>query len=160
MFTGLVPPVMTNSNFRNTYSIVGFCAIDYRVTPVRYGIGQGNNNAENFAVQVQLGVLSGVFLPYDVIVLDRAAIHTGKGNSILEDWLWDNYRIFLLLLPARTPEWNPIELVWNILVQRLGVFSLRLIKEMGRHSLVQASEIILRNITHAEVDGCYRECGV
>jgi len=93
-------------------------------------------------------------------VLDRAVIHTGKGNSILEDWLWDNYRIFLLLLPARTPEWNPIELVWNILVQRLGVFSLRLIKEMGRHSLVQASEIILRNITHAEVDGCYRECGV
>jgi len=160
VFTGLVPPVMTNSDFRNTYSIVGFCAIDCRVTPVRYGIGQGNNNAENFAVQVQLGVLSGFFLPYDVIVLDRAVLHTGKGNSILEDWLWDNYRIFLLLLPARTPEWNPIELVWNILVQRLGVFSLRLIKEMGRHSLVQASEIILRNITHAEVDGCYRECGV
>ena len=100
MFTGLVPPVMTNSNFRNTYSIVGFCAIGCRVTPVRYGIGQANNNAENFAVQVQLGVLLGFFLPYDVIVLDRAAIYTGKGNSILEDWLWNNYWICLLLLPA------------------------------------------------------------
>jgi len=62
VFTGLVPPVMKNSDFRNTYSIVGFCAIDCRVTPVRYGIGQGNNNAENFAVQVQLGVFVGFSL--------------------------------------------------------------------------------------------------
>lgn len=102
---------MTNSDFSNTYSIVGFCTIDCRVSPIRFGIGQGNNNAEYFAVQVQLGVLSRFFLPYDVIVLDRAAIHTGKGNSILEDWLWDILQILLLLLPARSPEWNPIELV-------------------------------------------------
>ena len=47
----------------------------------------------------------------------------------------------MLLLPARTLEWNPIELVWNILAQRLGVFSLHLIKNMRSHSLVQASEI-------------------
>ena len=160
VFTGLVPPVMTNSDFWNTYSIVGLCAIDCRVTPVRYGIGQGNNNAENFVMQVQLGVLLGFFLPCDVIILDRAAVHTGKGNYILENWLWNNYWICLLFLHARTLTWHPIKLVWNILVQQLGVFSLYLIKKMGSHSLVQASERILRNITHAKVDGCYRECGV
>ena len=91
---------------------------------------------------------------------DRAAIHTGGYNTILADWLWDNYRIFLLLLPARTPEWNPIELVWNILVQRLKVFSLFLVEKMGQHSLVQASQIILDNISYAEVEGCFRKCGL
>ena len=104
VFTGVVPPVMTHSDFRNTYSIVGFCGIDFRTTPIRYGISQGINDSEHFAVQVQLAVLSGFLLPYDVLVLDRAAIHTGGQNTILPDWLWDNFRIFLLLLPARTPE--------------------------------------------------------
>ncbi|KAL7524232.1 hypothetical protein ACHAXR_001481, partial [Thalassiosira sp. AJA248-18] len=160
VFTGVVPPIMTNSDFRNTYSIVGFCGIDPRTTPTRFGISQGINNSENFSVQVQLAVLSGFLLPYDVLVLDRAAIHTGGQNTILEDWLWDNYRIFLLLLPARTPEWNPIELVWNILVQRLQVFSLSAAYQMGEHSLVKASEWILNHITHAEVDGCFRKSGV
>ena len=99
-------------------------------------------------------------LPYDVVVLDRAAIHTGGQNTILVDWLWDNFRIFVLLLPARTPEWNPIELVWNIFVQRLNIFSLQVENSMGLHSIVKASEVILCNISHTKVDGCFRKSGV
>lgn len=160
IITGEVPPIMTHSDFRNTYSIVGFCGIDVRVTPLRYTISQGINDAENFAIQVELAVVLGWLLPYDVLVLDNAAIHTGGENSNLGDWLWDNFRIFVLFLPARTPEWNPIELVWNILVQRLQVFSLEVASSLGQHSLVKASQIILDGITHAEVDGCFRRCGV
>ena len=159
VFTGIVPPVLTHSDFRNTYSIVGFCGIDQRTTPLRYGISQGINDATNFAIQVQLAVMSGFLLPYDVLIVDRAAIHTGGCNATLEDWLWDNYRIFMLLLPARTPEWNPIELVWNILVQRLRTFSLHLANQFGKQSLLGASEVILDNITHKEVDGCFRKSG-
>ena len=99
-------------------------------------------------------------LPYDVVVLDRAAIHTGGQNTILVDWLWDNFRIFVLLLPARTPEWNPIELVSNLLVQRLNVFSLQVANSIGLHSIVKASEVILGNISHTKVDGCFRKSGV
>jgi len=159
VFTGDVPAVMTRSDFRNTYSIIGFCGIDNRASPVRYGVVQDNNNADNFAVQVQLALSSGFLLPFDVLVLDRAAIHTGGRNTTLEEWLWNNYRIFLLLLPARTPEWNPIELVWNILVQRLRVFSLHLVTRMGGHSLVHAAQVVLDNISHEEVNGCFKKCG-
>ena len=127
IFTGVVPPVFTSSDFRNTYSIVGFCGIDERSTPMHYSITQGNNNADNFALQVQLAVASGFLKPYDVLVLDRAAIHTGGQNASLKELLWDEYRIFILLLPARTPEWNPIELVCNILVSRLGTISLHFV---------------------------------
>ena len=160
VLTGEVPPIMTHPDFRNTYSIVGFCGIDARTTPLRYSISEGINDAENFAIQVELAVIFGWLLPYDVLVLDRAAIHTGGENCILEDWLWDNFRIFVLLLPARTPEWNPIELVWNILVQRLKIFSLELVNSLGKHSLVQAAQVVLNEITHTNVDGCFRKCGV
>ena len=76
----------------------------------------------------------------------------------LKDWLWGNFEIFLVLLPVRTPEWDPIELVWNIMVQRLAVFSLELIRRFGPHSLVIASQVILNNISHDEVNGCYIKC--
>ena len=151
---------MTHPDFRNTYSIVGFCGIDRRTTPLRYNISEGINTAENFAIQVELAVIAGYLLPYDVLVLDRAAVHTGGENTILEDWLWDNFRIFVLLLPARTPEWNPIELVWNILVQRLQIFSLEIANILGKHSLVHATVFILDGVTHEEVDGCFKKCRV
>jgi transposase len=51
--------------------------------------------------------------------MDNAANHTGKENTVLEDWLWEEHSIFALFLPAQTPEWNPIELVWNCLAQQL-----------------------------------------
>ena len=160
VITGDIPPMMTHPDFRNTYTIVGMCGIDLLTTPLFYSISQGTNDAQNFAEYIELAILSGFLKPGDVLVLDNAAIHTGGENTILEDFLWDNFRIFILLLPARTPEWNPIELVWNILVQRLAVFSLEVANDMGKHSLVQASALILNNITHAEVDGCFRKCGV
>ena len=99
----LFPPILTQSNFRNAYSIVGFYGIDKRRTPVRYTISEGINDATNLGVAVQLAVSSGFLMIGDILVLDRAAIHTGGPNANLEDWLWDKFRIFLLLLPARTP---------------------------------------------------------
>ena len=49
--------------------------------------------------------------------VDYVTTPTGGTSASLKDWLWDNYRIFVLLLPARTSEYNPIELIWNILAQ-------------------------------------------
>ena len=50
VFSGIVPPITTHSDFRNTYTIIGFCGIDSRVTSTRYGIVEGNNVAKNFAI--------------------------------------------------------------------------------------------------------------
>ncbi len=168
VLTGEVPAIKTHPDFRLRYTIVGFCGIDPRVTPVRYGFTLNTNDAESFSHHVLLAIFSGWLLYGDILVLDNATIHNGGVNSDLENWLWSNFRIFLLYLPARTPEWNPIELVWNILVQRLNVFCLNLAKELAQvaqmagessHSLVVASRTVLDNISHEEVRGCYRKSG-
>jgi transposase len=160
VFTGEVPGIMAHPDFRNVYSIVGFCSIDTRVSPVRFGITQNLNDSSSFSMQVVLAVQSGFLQHGDVLVLDNAAIHTGGVNTDLEEWLWANFRIFLLYLPPRVPEWNPIELVWNILVSRLQVFSLEYARLIpGAHSLVAAACHILSEISHHEVMGCYKKSG-
>ncbi len=87
---------------------------------------------------------SGFLQSNDVLVMDNAANHTGKENMVLEDWLWNEHSIFALFLPARTPEWNPIELLWNCLSMRL------------KHN----ATYILDNITHWEVESFYQKSGV
>jgi hypothetical protein len=63
VFTGVVPPIMTHSDFRNTYSIVGFCGIDPRTTPLRYGIWhiQGNQYVRKLCSAYYIGRLFWIF---------------------------------------------------------------------------------------------------
>ena len=106
VLTGEVPPILTKSNFRNAYSIIGFYDIDERCTPVRHTISEGINDATNFGVAVQLAVSSSFLMIGDILVLDRAAIHMGGPNANLEDWLWDNFRIFCIS-PRKDPRVEP-----------------------------------------------------
>jgi hypothetical protein len=82
----------------------------------------------------------------DVLVLDSAANHTGKGNTMLENWLWEEHLVLVLFLPARAPEWNPIELMWNCLTQRLKYFDL--LNITGSHQFVESAATILESINH------------
>lgn len=99
-------------------------------------------------------------LPGDILVLDNAAIHTGKECDALDEWLWEYHGIFVLLLPARTPEWNPIELIWQILVRRLGLYSLSEVARQiaGVDSVAYAAHDVLGSITREEVVQSYNHC--
>jgi hypothetical protein len=157
-FTGIVPPTMTDPDFRNSYSIIGICGISRRSTPVKYRITESTVDAELFAMEMEDAVASGFLRPGDVLVMDNAANHTGKENTVLEDWLWNDHSIFALFLPARTPEWNPIELLWNCLSMRLKHNDWDNIH--GSSRVVHAAIHILDRITHREVERFYRKSGV
>ena len=88
-------------------------------------------------------------------MLDNAAIHDGKEKTVLGEWLWTNFEIYVLFLPPRSPELNPIELVWGILVQRLRVVPLDELRKIGAHSSAIKSKHILAEITHRDVEGCF-----
>ncbi len=85
----------------------------------------------------------------EVLVLDNAANHTGKGNTMLENWLWEEHSVLVLFLPAQAPEWNPIELMWNCLTQRLKYFNL--LNVTGSHRVVESAATILKSITYDEI---------
>ena len=158
--TGIVPATFTTPDFRNTYSIIGFCGINKQSTPVKFRIHEGTNNAELFADEIEWAIVKGFLVEGDVLVLDNAAIHVGKENSVLEDWLWQEFRIFVLFLPARTPEWNPIELMWNALVQRLKAIPLNVIRSINKHAAAKAAEQVLKEFTHDDIAKFYETSGV
>jgi hypothetical protein len=103
-FSGIVPPMMADPDLRNTFSIIGICGISRQSTPVWYRITESTVDAELFALEIEDAVASRFLWPGDVLVMDNAANHTGKENTVLEDWLWEEHLIFALFLPARTPE--------------------------------------------------------
>jgi hypothetical protein len=134
------------------------CGISRRTTPVKYRITESTVDAELFAMEMEDAVASGFLRPGDVLVMDNAANHTGKENTVLEDWLWNDHSIFALFLPARTPEWNSIELLWNCLSMRLKHNDWDNIH--GSSRVVHAAIHILDRITHREVERFYRKSGV
>ncbi len=79
----------------------------------------GMNNAAVFSETV-IRMVATVFLQQgDVLVLNNAAIHHYRESTTLGDYLWYEHGILITFLPTRAPELNPIEQMWNILMQRL-----------------------------------------
>ncbi len=117
-FTGIVLPTMGDPDLPNTYSIIGICGISRQSTPVWYRITELTVDAELFALEIEDAVASQFLWPGNVLMMENAANHTGKENTVLENWLWEEHLIFALFLHAQTPEWNPIKLLWNCLSMR------------------------------------------
>ena len=79
---------------------------------------------------------------------------------MLEDWLWEYHRIFVLLLPARSPEWNPIKFLWNCLEACLSNYEVRKVRKRRSKRVVIAAADILSKITHTDVEKFYNKSGV
>ena len=155
--TGVVEPVHVGSDFRNAYSIVGFCGIAPDTPPFSFVMHKGTNDAAKFVEIVLNSVISGILRYGDVLVMDNAAIHTGGEASILEDLLHQDHGISVLFLPTRSPELNPIEQMWHLLRERL-VATRAKDGANGHyppdHAAYLAAQIMC-GFTHADIYACY-----
>jgi len=155
--TGKVEDVTVDSDFRNTYSIVGFCGIDQRTAPFQYTLYEYTNDASAFCKAVEEAVENNFLLTGDALVLDNASYHRFGEAASLEDWLWEEFRILLIYLPTRSPELNPIELLWHTLVQRLKNWPLAHDRPR-RDAVAFAAASIMASFTHADVAKTYHHC--
>ena len=135
--TGLVEDFVIDSDWRNTYAITGAVFSDF----------------------VMQNLQSGFLQPGDFLVLDNASIHHFQEAMGLDAYLWNYHGIFLQFLPTRSPELNPIELLWNILTQRLLHFPLG--DEYGprSHRVAHAARMLMDAFSHEDVIACFRKCG-
>ena len=162
--TGVAPPVVTGQDYKNTHSITRFCGIDGRMIPIWYCIRDATNDSEIFLSDVEAAIQDGFLRRRDILVLDNVSYHSKKHAAVLAEWLWRRFSIFVLYLPPRTPEWNPIELLWAYLTKRLGTYPLSVIREemQNRNCKVDAvshvANKILREIDHDLVRKCYNHC--
>lgn len=132
----------------NSLSNTGLCSESLSNEDI---IHEEKNGADEFSLQLEMTIASGFFCPGDVLVLDNASIHNNGGDN-------SKVGVLLVFLPARSPELNPIEQVWKILVNKLQRVPLGVMRSAGSHACAHAAIEILSTITHEEVEGCYRYC--
>lgn len=155
VITGEVPEFIVNSDFRNTYAIIGFCGIDRETRPVSFVIHDEKNNAVSFSEAIMEALAEGFLRRGDVLVLDNSAIHFKGENDGLIEWLWEEEGIAVIPLPTRAPELNPKELMWRNLTMKLR--SSRVTSES--HATAKLAHRIMLNFTHESTEAAYRQCG-
>ena len=113
------------------------------------------NDATSFSEAIMAAIAEGFLRRGDILVLDNAAIHDKGENDGIEDWLWEHHRVAVVFLPTRSPELNPIELVWRSLVMKLRATT---IVDGKSHACADAATQILGTMSHKSISATYREC--
>ena len=86
--TGKVEPLLVDSDWQNSYTIIGFCGIAPDTKAFSYVLCDGMNNLAVFSKTVIRMVATGFLRQGDVLVLDNAAIHHYQESTTLGDYLW------------------------------------------------------------------------
>ena len=107
--TGSVPFVDTGFDIRTVYNLM--------TAIYQNGKYQGISSVFNYFVTELVG--AGILMPGHILICDNAMIHLTQENRNLCEILWEQHKILVLNLPPHSPELNPIELVFQLLGQRL-----------------------------------------
>jgi transposase len=120
------------------------CGIDDSTDALYWRIHDGPNDSNEFSYDVeQACIKQGYLRADDVLVLDNATIHNGKDNKYLEDFVWNTFCVFILFLPTRSPEWNPQELVWQVMMRKMQFIPLHVLRQHKRNSSAIAAHTAL-----------------
>jgi hypothetical protein len=155
--TGVVVNLPTESDFRDSWTVIGFCGFDMSTAPFCHQILELTNVAESFAVAIEGAIAFGFLKRGDILVMHNASIHVCQENLVLEEWLWDEFGILLLTLPTRSPKMNPIKQLWNALARR--VKCLKFERWEVRPSANDIASAILDAMSHLDVRKSHKSCG-
>ena len=116
-----------------------------------------NGTAELHQKCLKLKLRIGFIKKGDMIVHDNVSIHVDGDNTELKE-AYRSLGIDVINLPACSPELNPIELVFNIMVQR---FTSRFNESSTcmDEEILQFLHSIVDSITPDVMFSCYKKCG-
>ena len=147
--TGDRPYNSSKKNSKNRYNILAAVNIKGgNIPPVQSVVIEATTDASIFLQFVKVLIESGVLAAGDVFVLDNCTVHYQGDNVGLEETLQEMFGVSLLRLPAYHPEFNPTELVFQLLFQRMRAkrarwialseedFKLQIIEEMQSFDLL------------------------
>jgi transposase len=163
--TGRVPAIPVSGDFREAYNLFAIISNNPdKPHPIDYMIGRENGNAASFVAFIEYLLGTRFFLHDEILVMDNAAIHTGAEAAIVDDLLWNMVvdgrplHVFVVYLPARAPELNPIELVFHILARRIRSFRYRMAGPCDA-AVVRQTARVLNDVTLETILKCSIHCG-
>jgi transposase len=111
-----------NGDFHDLYNLFAIISVNpQKLRPVAYYIvgREDNGNAAFFLTFVEFLLQNSWFEYGNVLVVDNASIHTGGEADIVENLIWHAMQVLVVFPPTRSPELNPIELIFHILAWRI-----------------------------------------
>ena len=164
--SGYTPYIPVSGDFREAFNI--FAGVSYnpnKPLPCFHGITINNGTSETYVEFIKKAVEVGWLVHDDIIIKDNARVHTGGAATDLEDWLWDHevdgrpLRILVLYLPTRSPELNPIELIFHVLSRQLKSERYSVDETLSGTEVRALVRRILNEIDVQLVANCVRHCG-
>lgn len=164
--TGKTPFIAVSGDFREAYNVFACITLNpMKAHPVFYHITLNNGNAVSFMNFIDNMIVSGFFKHNEVLIMDNAAIHLGGEAKELESRLWNTVvdgqplNVFVLFLPARAPELNPIELLFHILAKRIRSFRYNQPLGLVSHAVVKRTAQVLNEIDYELILKLAGHCG-
>lgn len=153
---GVVPTIPSDAanTMRNRWNIMAICSIKRSVRALQYIMVEEKGDSILFQFFIRELLRSGYLRPGDILVLDNCTIHMGGENEFLQEVLWMEHGILLLPLPPYHPELNPIELIFNDLVQNLRSNAARFVS-LSQEDFNYEVRNFLSNVTHEQVERKY-----
>jgi transposase len=158
--TGYIPCLYVNGDFRDAFNLFAIISASPRkASPVAYSIGRDNGNAASFLAFIEMLLANNWFERGDVLILDNASIHIGQEADIVEDLLWNAMQVVVVFLPTRSPELNPIELVFHILSRRIRSYRYQQMVGPCTNAVLDLSCQVLDDMPFDLISRCCRHCG-
>ena len=110
-FTGEVPHLVCNSDFKNCYNVFAFCSLK-RDKPTCTRVVKETGDAIAFSEFVAIGLEERILMAGDILVVDNCSIHFSGDNESLQDVLLKQHNILLMTLLPYFAELNPTELIF------------------------------------------------
>ena len=153
--TGYVPHISVSGDFRDAYNLFACISPDNtKSRAVFFQVHQNNGNSESFVDFVIAMVNDGFLSHNEVLIMDNAKIHIYGTARTIEELLWETVvkgeplRILIIYLPTRSPELNPIELIFHILSRRIRSFRYQTgIGNIYDHAVVSTAIRVLEDIS-------------
>lgn len=157
---GVVPTIPSDAanSMRNRWNIMAICSIKRSVRALQFIMVEEKGDSILFQSFIRELLKSGYLRPGDILVLDNCTIHMGGENEFLQEVLWMEHGILLLPLPPYHPELNPIELIFNDLVQALRSNASRFVS-LTQEEFNYEVQNFLSNVTHTQVEKKYKHRG-
>jgi transposase len=163
--TGRLPAIHVSGDFRKAYNIMAVISANpEKEYPIDYTIGEENGTSEAFVGFITYLIAKRFLRHNEFVVMDNASIHYQACATVVEDVLWDTVvdglplHILVIQLPTRSPELNPIELVFHILAMRIRSFRYRAAGPVDKAVLYKASQV-MDDMTYELIIRCCAHCG-
>jgi transposase len=163
--TGKLPCIHVSGDFREAYNIMAVISPNpEKPFPMDYTIGKENGTSEAFVGFITYLIAKRFFFHNEFLVMDNATIHMRGNARVIEDMLWDTIvdglplHVLVIYLPTRSPELNPIELIFHILAMRIRSFRYRTAGPCDNAVLHKASEV-MDDMSYGLILRCCAHCG-